>query len=227
MPNIKKGDFIELEYTGIVKEGNIVFDTTDIEVAKANDLYSEKMEYGPVIICLGQGQLLQGLELELEGKELGKEHTIELPPEKAFGKKDAKLIRMIPYSTFKKQNIEPQPGMQVNVDGVLGIIKTASGGRCLVDFNHPLSGKDIIYKVKANRIVTDNAEKIKSYLRLNLNLKSDVIIKENTAEIKTKKEIPAPIKENIEKTLKELIPSIKKLNFMVEKQEKKQEQTKE
>ena len=221
MPTVKKGDFVEVEYTGIIKEDNLIFDTTDMEVAKANGLYNEKMEYGPVVVCLGEGQLLEGLEVELGGKEIGKDLTIELTAEKAFGKKDAKLIRMIPYSSFKKQNIEPQPGMQVNVDGVLGIIKTAAGGRCLVDFNHPLSGKDILYKIKINRIVTDNAEKIKSYLKLNLNLKSNVTITEDAAEIKIKKEIPKEISGDIEKKLKEIVPSVKKLDFVVEKESAK------
>ena len=59
------------------------------------------MKYGPIIVCLGEGQLLKGLEKELEGKEIGKEYTIELTPENALGKKDAKLIRLIPVSVFK------------------------------------------------------------------------------------------------------------------------------
>ncbi len=36
------------------------------------------MTYGPVVVCIGEGQLLKGLEDELEGKEIGKEYTIEL-----------------------------------------------------------------------------------------------------------------------------------------------------
>jgi len=156
---VKKGDFLEIEYTGIMKEEGIVFDTTDLEVAKANELYNEKANYDPIIICLGQGHLLKGLEEELEGKEIGKDLTIELSPEKAFGKKDVKFIKMIPYSVFRKQQIEPQPGMQVNVDGAIGMVKTAAGGRCLVDFNHPLSGREVIYKVKINKIITDDKKK--------------------------------------------------------------------
>jgi len=217
MPKANKGDFVEVEYTGTVKGENFVFDTTDMAVAKANDLFSPKMEYGPVIVCLGEGQLLEGLEEELIGKETGKDLTIDLSPEKAFGKKDAKLIRMIPYGVFKKQNIEPQPGMQVKVDDVMGTIKTAAGGRCLVDFNHPLSGRDIVYKVKINRIVTDDAQKIKSFLRLSLNLKADVEVKEGTAGIKVKKEVPKELADVIEEQIKKIIPSVKSINFVVEK----------
>jgi len=221
MAKAKKGDFIEVEYTGTLKDNNFVFDTTDIEVAKANNLYESKTEFGPAIICLGQGQLLKGLEEEIEGKEIEKDLVIPLPTEKAFGKKDAKMIKMIPSSAFRKQRIEPQPGLPVNVDGMSGVIKTASGGRCLVDFNHPLSGKDVVYTVKILRIVADDAEKIKSFLKLSLRLKADVEVKEGKAEISIKREIPKEIQSVIEDGIKGLVKTVKSINFKVEKEEKK------
>jgi FKBP-type peptidyl-prolyl cis-trans isomerase SlyD len=219
MPTIKKGDFVEVEYTGQTKVDSIIFDTTYEKIAKEHDIHNPRMEYGAVIVCIGEGQILQGLDEELEEKETGKEYTIELSPEKAFGKKDAKLIRMIPVSTFLKQNIDPQPGLQVNVDGVIGMIKRVGGGRCLVDFNHPLAGRDIIYKIKANKIITDDKKKIVSYLKLALGFKADVELKESTANIKIEKEIPKEAQETMSKKLIKLIPSVKKLNFSVKKEE--------
>ena len=217
MTKVSKGDFIEVEYTGRLKEDNLVFDTTEESIAKEAGIHSENMTYGPVIICLGERQLLEGLEEELDGKEEGKEYTIELAPEKGFGKKDAKLIRMIPFNSFKKQNIMPQPGMQVNIDGLMGIIKTAAGGRCLVDFNHPLAGKEVVYTIKVNKIVTDDKEKIKSYIELSLNLKdASVDVKEGKAEIKTKKDIPKEIQDKLVENMKELIPSVQGYSFKVE-----------
>ena len=162
MASIKKGEFIEVEYTGRIKEDNLIFDTTNEKLAKEAGMNAPNMTYGPVIVCLGEGQLLKGLENQLEGKETEKEYTFTISPEDGFGKKDAKLIRMVPINVFKKQNIMPQPGMQVNIDGLIGIIKTAAGGRCLVDLNHPLSGRELNYTIKVNKIITDNKEKIKS-----------------------------------------------------------------
>lgn len=215
---IKKGDFVEVEYTGTTKMDKIIFDTTDEKTAKENDLHTENMEYGPIVICIGESQILKGLDDELEGKETGKEYTIELSPEKAFGKKDAKLIKMIPTNAFVKQNIEPQPGLQVNIDGVIGLIRRVGGGRCMVDFNHPMSGKDVVYKIKANKIVTDDKEKIKSYLKVVFGFKVNVELKEGTADIKVEKEIPKEIQEKIVKKLTEIIPSVKKAKFTVKKE---------
>src|SRR3989344_755574 len=116
METIKKGDFVEVEYTGILKENNFVFDTTDVKTAKENNIYNESMQYGTVIVCIGEGPLLRGLDEQLDGKELNKEFTIELSPEKAFGKKDGKLLKIVPASAFTKQKINPVPGLQINID---------------------------------------------------------------------------------------------------------------
>ncbi len=203
MVKIKDKDFVEIEYTGKIKDGSI-FDTTDEKIAKDNNIYSEKMEFCPIIICVGEQQIIKGLDKNIIDKEPGS-YTIELSPEDAFGKKSAKLIQLISTSKFKQQNITPMPGLQVNIDGLIGVIKTVSGGRTLVDFNHPLAGKDITYNIKVNRIVTDPKEKISSFLKFGLNLKDfEVNVENNKAAIVLKKEIPKEIKESIAKKLKDL-----------------------
>ena len=64
MVKVKKGDFVELEYTGKIKLMNKVFDTSDQKIAKTNDIYNEKMKYGPITICIGEKNVLQGLDSE-------------------------------------------------------------------------------------------------------------------------------------------------------------------
>jgi len=212
---IKNKDFIEIEYTGKIKEDGIVFDTTDEKIAKEHEIYNEKMTYGPIVVCIGENQILAGLDKALDGKEVGNEYEIELKSEEAFGKKDVKLIQLIQTNKFLKQKIQPVPGLQVNIDGVIGLVKTVSGGRTLVDFNHPLAGKDLIYTVKVNKLVTDNAEKLKAYLELQLGVKEiDVKIENNEANVELKQEIPDEAKKKIEEKVKELIVGVKKLDII-------------
>ncbi len=199
---IKDKDFIEVEYTGKVKEGGVIFDTTDANVAKENGLPNAK--YGPVVICLSQGQMLKGLEEQLVGKEPGK-YTIELPVEKAFGKKNAKLIQMIPASKFKDQKINPVPGLQINIDGTICTIIKVTGGRIMVDFNHPLSGKDVVYDIKINKIVTDKKEQLKALFGMLLNIQDATIsVEGNKAKIVLKQELPQQIVPELQKKVKEL-----------------------
>jgi FKBP-type peptidyl-prolyl cis-trans isomerase 2 len=200
---IKKKDFVEVEYTGKLKEDNLIFDTTDEKLARENGMYDQNASYGSIVICIGEGQLLAGLDKQIEGKEIG-EYDFDLTPEEGFGKKDAKLIQLIPTSKFKKDKVQPVPGMQVNIDGVVATIKSVSGGRTLVDFNHPLSGRDLNYKIKLNRLVEDKKEKIESYLKLQIGLKEvKVEIKDDKAEIELP--IPEEAQKELSKKIKELV----------------------
>ncbi len=203
---IKKNDFIEIEYTGKLKGDGSVFDTTDKKIAQEHHLYREGAEYGPLIICVGEKHVLKGLDTFLTGKELGS-YNIELNPEDAFGKKDAKLIQLIPARKFTEHNIKPVPGLNVNVDGMLGLVKSASGGRILVDFNHPLSGRELVYDIKVIRIVNDKKEQVQSLLDLILSVRkedTEIALKDSECTVKLKKKFPDEVLKKVNDKIKEL-----------------------
>jgi FKBP-type peptidyl-prolyl cis-trans isomerase 2 len=200
---IKQNDFVEIEYTGRLKESNIIFDTTDADVAKAHDL-PKAGQYGPVVICLGQGQLLRGLEDELKGKEPGK-YTVELSPEKAFGKKNAKLIQMVPAKKFLENKIQPVPGLQLNIDGAMCTIRQVTGGRVMVDFNHPLAGRDVVYDVKIGKLVTEKKEQLKALIAMLLNISDEKItVADNKATLEFTQALPDILVPELQKKIKEL-----------------------
>jgi len=200
---IKKHDFVEIEYTGRLKDTNEVFDTTDVNTAKEAQIFSEKGEYSPVIICIGEHQILKGIDEFLEGKEPGK-YTLDLPAAKAFGAKNPKLVTMVPTSKFTEQGIKPVPGLRLNIDNYVGIVKTVSGGRTVVDFNHPLAGRDVSYDLKANRIVTEKKAQVEALLKVLLGLKVPVELKEKKAIITFPSELPEPISKESAKKIAEL-----------------------
>ncbi len=199
---IKPNDFVEIEYTGKIKDSGIIFDTTDEKVAKEHEL--PKAQYGPVVVIIGQGQLLKGLEEHIIGKEPGK-FVVELSPEKGFGKKEAKLIQMIPASKFVQQKIQPVPGLQLNIDGMICTVRQVTGGRVMVDFNHPLAGRDVVYDVKVNKVVTDKKEQLKALFAMLLNLHPEKLeVEGNKAKIELKQELPKEIIPELQKKVKEL-----------------------
>lgn len=211
---IKKGDFIELDYTGKFKDDGIIFDTTSREIAEANDLNKEA-NYKPVIICLGEGMMIPALEAALEGKTIGK-NSFDLTPEMAFGKKSAKLLKLVPMKVFKQQDIMPYPGLEVNIDGTFGIIRNVSGGRVIVDFNHPLSGKDLSYDVNVKKIVTNDKEKVETMLQASRIHFDSVSVKEKNAMVVLEHDEPAEAKKFFEEKTNELV-GIKKFNYVVKK----------
>ncbi|MAG07988.1 peptidylprolyl isomerase [Candidatus Woesearchaeota archaeon] len=199
---IKKHDFIEIDYTGKVED--MVFDTTSEKAAKDNNIFNQGFKYKPMVICIGENMVIKGLDTRLEGKEENKEYDFKIPTEEAFGKKDPKLLRMVPMSIFKEQNINPMPGLQVNIDGMLGTIRTVGGGRAIIDFNHPLSGKDVEYKVKINKLITGKKEKLDSYLNYFLG-DINTELTENKAKVFFDKEIDEKVKGTLKNKCKELL----------------------
>jgi len=156
---LQKNDFIEIEFTGKIKNGEI-FDSNvkkDIEEAKLKTLAK------PFIFALGQGMFLKGIDDFLIGKEPNKGYHIELSPEKAFGLRDSKLIKLIPAQVFKQHKMNPFPGALFNFDGKIAKVLSVSGGRVRVDFNVPLAGKEVEYDVKVLRKVENLNEKIKAF----------------------------------------------------------------
>ncbi|MFA6889323.1 MAG: peptidylprolyl isomerase [Candidatus Woesearchaeota archaeon] len=226
---IKENDFIELDYTGKIKDGNIVFDTTQKSIAHTANILNPRVEYKPVVLCVGQEHILKGIDTALVGKEIGTDYTLELSPENAFGKKKMDLIQLIATHKFKKHGINPMPGLQVNIDNSVGIIKTVTGGRTLVDFNHPCAGKDVVYTFKALRVVTDVQTKVRAMTTMLLGeqLVADVVVKGNVAEITTVIKMPDEIQVKMTENIKKCVSEIITITYHEKKQEKqgKQENT--
>ncbi|MBT6995466.1 hypothetical protein HN953_02480, partial [Candidatus Woesearchaeota archaeon] len=218
-------DFIEVEYTGTIVDDNVVFDTTDEKIAKDNEIFAENAKYGPIVVCLGMGHLLKGLDAYLIGKKEGK-YSVDIKDVDAFGKKSAKLLKLIPMKFFIKEKIRPYPGLEVEIDGKRGLVRNVSGGRIIVDFNHPLSSKDLKYDVEVKRIVTDMDEKVKSIFKLELNF-ADIVTKydEKAKVITITSVLPEQIHPQLEKRVLDLIPEIKSVKFIVKKQEQPKEKT--
>ncbi|MEM3112841.1 MAG: peptidylprolyl isomerase [Candidatus Pacearchaeota archaeon] len=180
---IKKNDFIELEFTGLVKNGEI-FDTTKKDDAKKIGL---KIEDHPFIICVGKEMVISGLDNSLIGKEIGEEYEIELEPKDAFQERDPSLVKLIPLKIFSEKNISPKSGMVLALDNTLVRIISVSGGRVLVDFNNPLSGKIIVYKYKILKIVEDLREKITSLFDYFLKERLKFEVKDKVVEVECDK----------------------------------------
>jgi len=155
---IKKNDFIELDFVAKVKDTNELFDTTIKEEAEKAKL--DLKELSPMILCVGKDMAIKGLDKALEGKELNKKYSVDIKAEEAFGKRDPNAVKMIPLKAFVQQKIYPERGMQFSLDGAVVKILSNSGGRVLVDFNNPLAGKEVVYEFTIKRKVEEIKERV-------------------------------------------------------------------
>jgi len=161
---IEQGDFIRIEYTTTIKETGELFDTTLEEKAKSEKIYKENGIYEPMLVVVGEGWVLKGLDNSLLDLEVGKEAIIEIPPENGFGLRDPAKIRLIPVRRLRKKNIAPYTGAQVEIDGKLGIVRSVGAGRVQIDFNPPLAGKTLIYKLTVKEQIKSKKEKAKALI---------------------------------------------------------------
>lgn len=220
---VKKGDFIEIIYTGYIKETGKVFDTTDKSIAEREGI---KGEVCPAVICVGKRDILEGIDASLEGRRIGEEYSLDL--KEGFGKRNANLIALVPSSDFTEQKIDPYPGLEIAIDGRMGIVRRVGSGRVLVDFNHPLAGKDIKYKIRIERFATHTKEKADAFLKMALGIKkADTSLAEAEGIYEIRLSLPEEIREQLTKELKERIQELKEVKFSEGKEEWKEEEAKE
>ena len=180
---IQKGDFIKLNYTGRFEDGR-VFDTTDEELAKKEDVFNPNGLYGGDVIIVGARHTIEGLDEDLAGKEVGYTGKVEIPPEKAFGPSDPRLVETVSITKLKDRNVHP--GMPVELDGRRGIVSRVIGRRVTVDFNSSLAGQTVSYEYTIEKVLENETEKIQGLLALYTGMRDiEIEIADGTANIYT------------------------------------------
>lgn len=119
-------------------------------VLEDGDVIDSNFETAPATFTVGDGNLLPGFESTLIGLENGDERAFTIPPEEAFGQHNPQNVQRVDRSNFDQQELEVGAMFSFqNGDGELpGVIIEFEDEEILVDFNHPLAGKNIIFQVK-------------------------------------------------------------------------------
>lgn len=155
-----------INYEAYFADTESMFDTNVESAAKDNNIYDEKAHYGPVPYIAGSRFFYPEVDQAIGEAEIGKEVEVTIPCEKAAGHRNPKLIELHPIKDFYKNDINPYPGMTVTLQNRTGTILSVGAGRVKVDFNSPLAGHDLTYKVTVLDEVTDPVEKAKAVMEI-------------------------------------------------------------
>ncbi|MBF0489241.1 MAG: peptidylprolyl isomerase [Candidatus Omnitrophica bacterium] len=106
----------------------------------------------PLEIVYGDHSIIPGLEKGIEGMKVGEEKVIEVEPKDAYGEVDQKAFKEFPKSSMPKSP-EPKVGMVLQAESPNGesfpaMISAINGDKVTLDFNHPLAGKKLSFKIK-------------------------------------------------------------------------------
>ena len=105
----------------------------------------------PLEFVGGKGQIIPGLEKEVEKMEVGEEKTVVVPAAEAYGEYNPEMTQELPRDQF--QGIELQKGMTLygqTPDGqtIAVTVKDFDDNKVVIDYNHPLAGEDLTFEVK-------------------------------------------------------------------------------
>jgi peptidylprolyl isomerase len=136
---VETGKVVAVHYTGKLTDGEM-FDTSE-----GRD---------PLKFQVGSGQIIPGFEQAIMGKNIGEKVTINILADDAYGQIREDLIVSVPKTQMPGEVEVGQPlqatgenGQAINV-----IVKEVTEEHVMIDGNHPLAGKDLVFDIEVVEI---------------------------------------------------------------------------
>lgn len=106
----------------------------------------------PATFVFGDGSLLPGVEAKLLGLTAGAKETFTLAPEDGFGQRNPANIQRFPRSQFGADMVLEE-GLVISFADAAraelpGVVSEIGEDYVMVDFNHPLAGRNLAFRVE-------------------------------------------------------------------------------
>lgn len=106
----------------------------------------------PLTFSMGDGTLIEGLEMVLYGLKVGDKQCLEIGPRDTFGFPDEENLHTMPRSEFAAE-LPLEEGIVLGFstpsgEEVPGTIHEVRDEEVVIDFNHPLAGRPVIFDVE-------------------------------------------------------------------------------
>ena len=138
----KLNDTVRVNYTGKLSNGE-VFDSSE---------GSDPLEF-----TLGKGQLIPGFENGVIDMKVKETKVVEIPCTEAYGDYRDDLLQEVPKNLLPT-DINPEVGMGLMSQTPDGnqlklVVSEVKAESIVVDANHPLAGKDLIFEIELLEIL--------------------------------------------------------------------------
>ena len=142
MQAVKKGDTVKVHYHGKLTSGE-TFDSSD-----GRD---------PLEFEVGSGMVIKGFDDGVTGMAVGDKKTINIPYDEAYGPLNPDMLIEMPKERFPA-DMELEPGTPLLMSDGQGqqfqvTIKEIKENTVMLDANHPLAGKDLVFDLELVEIV--------------------------------------------------------------------------
>jgi len=151
---IKQGSQVTLHFSVSLADGHVV---------------DSNFDASPASFKVGDGNMLPGFESQLLGLFEGAEIENFLSPEQAFGQVNEENVHRLPRAKFTQfldeEYDELQEGTVVSFKDpggfdLPGVVKEKSDTEVLVDFNHPLAGKEVVFKARILSVIPPDTDSV-------------------------------------------------------------------
>lgn len=140
---VKKGDVVRVHYTGTLTDGS---------------QFDSSVGRNPLEFTVGAGQMIAGFDAGVVGMVVGEKKTLQIDPDNGYGQSNPEAIIEFP-KTNAPEGMELEVGMQLNLQNEYGqpvpvVIIELREDLVVMDANHSLAGKDLIFEVELVEIVS-------------------------------------------------------------------------
>jgi peptidylprolyl isomerase len=139
---VKTGDVVRVHYTGTLLDGS---------------QFDSSVGRNPLEFTVGAGQMIAGFDAGVLGMAVGEKKTLQIDPDHGYGQSNPEAIIEFPRTNVP-EGMEIEIGMQLNLQNEYGqpvpvVIMEITEEVVIMDANHSLAGKDLIFEVELVEIV--------------------------------------------------------------------------
>ena len=133
----------------------------EYEVRDGDKVVDSNVGGAPLVFMFGKGQIIPGLENGIVNMAIGEKGDVLVKSEDAYGTYNADAKQEVPKDQFA--GIDLEVGMTLYGQGEDGgtvqvVVKEIAEENIIIDFNHPLAGKDLMFSVTVNNVRDASAE---------------------------------------------------------------------
>ncbi len=133
------------------------------EVRDGSTVVDSNIGGAPLVFMFGKGQIISGLENAIANMTIGEKADVLVKPEDAYGAHSPDATQEVPKDQFS--GIDLEVGMTLYGQGEDGgtvqvTVSEINEETVVIDFNHPLAGKSLMFTVTVNNVRDASAEEI-------------------------------------------------------------------
>jgi len=138
-----------------IENNQVVGIEYELKEKGSSEILDSSKGQAPLEFIVGKGQIIPGLEKEIIGMEQGEQKQITVPASEAYGEINPDAVDELPKEQFA--GIDLQPGLPLYGQGEGGetiqvVVKEVKDNSVIIDYNHPLAGKDLVFDVKIESV---------------------------------------------------------------------------